>query len=329
MSKVLCFGELLLRLSPDSQGEWISQHNIPAFVGGSELNVARALALWNIPVAYFTALPDNYFSKEIAAFLSARGIDTSQIHYSGNRIGLYYLPHGADLKHAGVIYDRAHSSFSELKTGSIDWDLVLKDVKWFHFSAICPALSKQVADVCEEALQACAEKNITISLDLNYRAKLWQYGKKPSEIMPKLVQYCDLVMGNIWSANIMLNAPLDDSTDLKEQALITSRYITNTFSKCKTVGNTFRFDNEYFATLFTNGQLYTSSHYTDIQIADKAGSGDCFMAGLIYGFQNKKEIKETLEFAAAAAVGALMQKGDSTAHRMHDVHAILSTHGTK
>ena len=349
MSKVLCFGELLLRLSPDAQGEWINQNSIPAFIGGSELNVARALALWDVPVDYFTALPDNSFSKNIVQFLSAQGIETMHMQYSGNRIGIYYLPQGADLKHAGVIYDRAHSSFSELKKGSIDWDEVLKDVHWFHFSAICPALSQQVADVCEEALKVCAKKNITVSVDLNYRAKLWHYGKKPVDVMPKLVEYCDIVMGNVWSANIMLNAPLDNTRkehppgppalagqalqrgngELVEQAFKTSEYIANSFPKCKAVANTFRFDNEYFATLFTNEQLHTSSRYTDLQVIDKAGSGDCFMAGLIYGFQNKKDIKETLEFSTAAAVGALRQKGDSTSHGVQDVQAIISSHGTK
>ncbi|HWJ24990.1 MAG TPA: PfkB family carbohydrate kinase [Flavisolibacter sp.] len=176
MKKVFCFGELLLRMSPELGGAWIRNAHMPVFVGGAELNAATALARWNVPVAYGTALPENALAEEICRSLEGKGIDTSRIIFSGKRIGCYYLPQGADLKNAGVIYDREYSSFSQLKPGQIDWDRLLKDVEWFHFSAISPALNADVAVICKEALQAASEKGITISVDLNYRAKLWQYG---------------------------------------------------------------------------------------------------------------------------------------------------------
>ena len=147
MSRILCFGELLLRLSPQLGGEWLKHNSMPVFLGGAELNVARALANWQLPVVYSTALPDHYLSREIIAFLEQKQIDASRIQVAGNRIGTYYLPQGADLKSAGVIYDRAYSSFWELKRGQIDWDVVLQDVSWLHFSAISPALNENVADV--------------------------------------------------------------------------------------------------------------------------------------------------------------------------------------
>ena len=148
---ILCFGELLLRFSPMTNGEWINQHLVPVYIGGAELNVATALANWNLPVKYFTALPDNYISDDIKAELVKRKIAISAIQKTGQRIGAYYLQQGRDLKHAAVIYDRANSSFASLKPGTIDWEKILEDVKWFHFSAICPALTEDTAGLCREA----------------------------------------------------------------------------------------------------------------------------------------------------------------------------------
>jgi len=202
--KVLSFGELLLRICPDGGGGWLQENSLPFFVGGAEANVATALALWGTPSAYFTALPDNLLCRQLAAYLEEKGVDTSRMLFQGERLGLYFLPKGKDLKNASVIYDRAYSSFAALKAGTIDWDAVLADVGWLHFSAISPALSKQLAVVCMELLQAAAQKGVTISVDLNYRAKLWQYGVSPVEVMPGLVEYCDLVMGNLWAAEKML-----------------------------------------------------------------------------------------------------------------------------
>ena len=166
MKKIACFGELLLRLSPDFNGEWIKQASIPSYVGGAELNVANALAVWQQHIKYITVIPENSLSQDIVQHLSNRSIDTSGISFADGRIGIYYLPQGSDLKHAGVIYDRADSCFAQLKTGQIDWDNALEDVNWFHFSAISPALNQNVADVCKEALEAATKKRITISVDL-------------------------------------------------------------------------------------------------------------------------------------------------------------------
>ncbi len=188
--KVLSFGELLLRICPDTEGDWLNKNSLPFYVGGAEANVATALALWEVPSAYFTALPDNLVSRQVAGYLAERKIDTSRIRYEGNRIGLYFLPQGKDMKNAGVIYDRAGSSFAELQPGSVDWNRVLEGVNWLHFSAISPALNSRAAAVCEELLQvASSHKHITISVYLNYRAKLWQYRIAPVAVMPRLVEF--------------------------------------------------------------------------------------------------------------------------------------------
>ena len=322
ISKVLCFGELLLRVSPASIEE-AEKHPFTLYMGGAEANTATALAGWNVPVKYCTALPDNFMSEYIIDYLEYRGIYTSSIHHSGKRVGVYYLDRGADLK-SSVIYDREYSSFSELKRGMIDWDKVLRDVSWFNLTAISPALNANVAEVCLEALEAASRKNIKTSIDLNYRSRLWKYGKEPIEVMPALVEHCDLVMGNIWAANTLLNTSLDSQIhekgkreDYLEHARVTSSEIMERFPKCKHVGNTFRFDNDsnkliYYTSLFTGGKQYNSGEFSTKGVIDRSGSGDCFMAGLIYGFYNNHAPQDIVNYATAAAFGKLQEQGDAT-----------------
>ena len=209
MGKILCFGELLLRFSPAADGQWLKTHDLPVYLGGAELNVATALAKWNIPVSYCTALPENYLSKDILGALKERNIHYRYIScFPANESAAIIWHRERILKNQSVIYDRAHSSFGELKKGMINWDHVLHDVSWFHFSAISPALNESVAAVCLEAVQAASKRNITISIDLNHRPKLWKQ-RNPHDVMSELLPYCDVVMGNIWSAHDLLGIPLD------------------------------------------------------------------------------------------------------------------------
>ncbi len=323
MAKILCFGELLLHLSPPPEGDWLRTHNMPVYLGGAELNVATALAKWQLPVSYSTALPDNHLSSDIIAAIKEKNIFTEAVFKSGDRIGTYYLSQGADVKHAGVIYDRTHSSFAELKTGMLNWDHILRDVSWFHFSAISPSLNASVTEVCREGLEAASRKNITISVDLNHRPKLWK-NRNPHDVMATLGQYCDVIMGNIWSAHLLLGIPLHETRlhpmhqeTYLEHAKQTSLHIYKKFSRCKTVANTFRFDRngkgiQYYATLYAGDHFLHSSEFIADKIVDKVGTGDCFMAGLIYGLFNHWSHEETIQFAASAAYGKFMETGDST-----------------
>ncbi len=321
--KVLCFGELLLRISPAVGNENAEKQPVLVYVGGAEANVATALAGWDVPVKYCTVLPDNFMARHMLHYLEYHNIYTSSVLFAGDRIGLYYLERGADLK-GKMVYDRERSSFSELRPGMIDWDRVLQDVSWFNFSAITPALNQNLADVCLEALEAASAKGITISCDLNYRSRLWKYGKLPVEVMPALVRHCDVVMGNIWSANEMIGTSIDDHIHDKkskqaylDHAEATSKEIVQLFPKCKTVANTFRFDSEknnlrYFTTLYADGAQYASNELSCAGVVDRSGSGDCFMGGLIYGLYNRHPYQEILNFATAAAFGKLQEQGDAT-----------------
>ena len=323
--KILCFGELLLRLSP--KDNWVGNHNMPFYIGSTELNVAVALANWAIPVRYLTALPYNYLSKQLIEFLGSKNIVTSAVNFSGKRIGIYYLPFGNEIQHQGVIYDRANSSFSELKPGMIDWDEVLSDCGWFHFSAISVALSDEIASLCKQALEVCAAKNLTISIDLNYRSKLWQPGRRPVDVMPALVEYCDVIMGNIWSAESLLgiDSPIESSAGKSQGQLLdaANESINNlhaSFPKAKTLAYTYRLQNSYLAAIQHENNWAVSNQLECANVVDKVGSGDCFMAGLIYGLCNNHDTKDIVDFAAIAAAGKLQEAGDYTNQTIESIN---------
>ncbi len=271
MDKVICFGEMLLRFSPTPDGSWLNDNVMPVFVGGAELNVATALSLWKIPVGYVSALPDNYLTQQLLNYIREKDINISSLLITGDRIGTYYLPRGEELKHADVIYDRKESSFSNLQPGKIDCDMALSQCEWLHMSAISPSLNTNVAAVCMEAVQAASRKDIKISFDLNYRQKLWESNKDAANSIHEILQYCNVIMGNIWSEEKMLGIGIDD--DLQEnkerqleQSQRSSERIMNLYPSCKMVANTFRLSRKdgirYYATLFTDNVLYTSSEYS-------------------------------------------------------------------
>jgi 2-dehydro-3-deoxygluconokinase len=332
MKKVFCFGEILLRMSPVLDQAWITSASMPVHLGGAELNVAKALAGWKQPVTYMSAMPDNYLSKEIAASIAASNIGVEAMQFCGDRIGIYFLPQGADLKNAGVIYDRAHASFSTaLFPGKINWDALFEGSDWFHFSAISPALTEQAAALCLDALQAAKRLGLTISVDLNYRAKLWKYGKQPAQVMPALVAYADVIMGNIWSARDLLGIDVPSAAETatsKEQfaacAKETASVLFAQNPSCKVVANTFRFTPEgegvdYYATLDTSANQVVATSFHADSVVDKVGSGDCFMAGLIYGIHNQLDHQETINYAASAAFGKLQELGDSTRQTIEQI----------
>ncbi|MFD2969480.1 sugar kinase [Sphingobacterium bambusae] len=332
--KILSFGEILLRICPDLTTDWVAAGQLPFYVGGAELNVATALSLWGLPSAYMSAMPSNAISEGIAQHLLGKGLDLSAMCWQGERIGIYYLPQGKDVKHAAVVYDRAGSAFASLKRSDVDWDALLEGVSWFHFSAICPAINATIAEICLDAVQACQRKGITVSLDLNYRAKLWKYGQEPIEVMPQLAAYCDVIMGNIWAAQQMLGTSLDDQFKVSQsqypkeallaQAERSSAELRARYPRCRYVANTFRFDHlekgiKYYTSLYGQDGLLVSNEYLSESIVDKVGSGDCFMAGLIYGLYHEQDASYTLEFATAAAYDKLFIPSDATVSSVSDI----------
>ena len=324
--KVFCFGEILLHYAPPSGTNYIESQNMPFYLGGAELNVASALAKWDIPVKYATAMPANFLTENIIGYLTKKNIDISAIQFSGHRIGCFYLATGLDMKSAGVVYDRDNSSFASIQKGSIDWKEVLKDVNWFHFSAISAALTQNATDVCEEALIAATELGIPISVDLNYRAKLWQYGKTPIEVMLRLVKYCTVLMGNLWAVEEMLGikSTIQSSEGCSQEHLLEAAHksmfaLKEQFPLLNTMAYTFRLADSYFGLMCNKNNFYTSSTYQMNEVKNIVGTGDCFMAGLIYGIRHQNTPEEIINFAAAAAVGKLYELGDATEQSLEQI----------
>lgn len=330
MGKVLCFGEILLRMSPALGGQWLREASMPVYIGGAELNAAHALAMWGVPVKYFSAGPDNYLTREMIRAIEDKNIDASAFHFSGNRIGTYYLPQGADLKHAGVIYDRAHSSFAELNMEEVNWEQVFRDADWLHFSAICPALSRQAALLTKSVVEMAARRHIRISVDLNYRAKLWQYGTGPRDIMPELTRHASVVMGNLWAADTMLGIgnPVTESKGRTIEELVSAARnsiteLHNRFPETQTIAYTFRLEDQYFAVLSNGRDFYISKIIQLGEVKDRVGSGDCFMAALIAGLWKNNPPQDIIDFAAAAAVNKLYETGDVTRSSELQVRKLL------
>ena len=326
IAKIFCFGEILLHYAPPMNSDFIERQHMPFYLGGAELNVASALAKWDMPVKYGTAMPSHFLSDTIIGHLSKKNIDTSAIQISGNRIGCFYLATGLDMKNAAVVYDRTNSSFAEIKKGSIDWKEVLKDVHWFHFSAISASLTQNATDLCEEALIAATEMGIPISVDLNYRAKLWKYGKTPIEVMSQLVKYCTVLMGNLWAVEDMLgiSSSIKSSIGCSDEQLALAANnsmlkLKEQFPLLNTVAYTFRLAETYFGVMFNKNNFYKSPTYKIIDVKNIVGTGDCFMAGLIYGIRHQHTPEEIINFAAAAAVGKLYELGDATEQSLEQI----------
>jgi len=326
MNKVLTFGELLLRLQAASPAliQKGQESVVEVFAGGSEANVAVCLSKLNVPVTYFTAVPDNPVAKSVTDVLASNNIDISKILWQGSRMGIYYLLSANGLTNGDVVYDRAFSSFSQLKPADINWDTLFKGCSWLHWTALTPALSADMAVLMEIVLKEAAARNMIISVDLNYRTKLWQYGTDPLEIMPNLARYCNVIMGNIWAAGKMLGTPVSNNLNrytAKEvyfdHASATASKIFSAFPKCSHVANTFRFmdnprHNLFYGTYHIPEGNYISATLETNEVIDRIGSGDAFMGGLICGIYNNYEPQHIVDTATFSGFKKLFIKGDFT-----------------
>lgn len=319
---ILSFGELLLRFSASGETFLGEGNQVVAFPGGSEANVAASLGQWSIPCSYLSCVPDNELAAQALATLSNLGVDVSPTLRGGDRLGSYFLLSANGLSKGEVVYDRKYSAFSTLQPGRIDWDKVLEGYTWFHWSALTPALDDSLAAVCREAVIAAHRKGLTVSVDLNYRNKLWNYGKQPIEVMPGLLQYCHVVMGNIWAANKMLGTSVLETLSREtvpdvyfEQAKSSAQEVFDLLPACQHLAYTFRFmdsatHNLLYGTYHTREDDVISSINETQQVIDRIGSGDAFMAGLIYALVTEKTGQEVIDVATAAGFRKLFVKGD-------------------
>lgn len=314
MPKIITFGEIMLRLSTPGYLRFGQAKQFDATYGGGEANVAVSLANYGMDAKFVTRLPENDIAKACLKDLRSYGVDTSSIVYGGDRLGIYFLETGAVARPSKVVYDRANSSIATIKPGDIDWKKVLEGADWFHWTGITPALSQGAADVCLEAIKAANAMGITVSCDLNYRKNLWKYGKKASEVMPALVEGCDVILGNEEDADKVFGIKPEGFDVTSTGGQIDQRrfqsvgeQLMKRFPCAKKVIITLRGSinanhNTWGGVLWDGKTLYQSPRYDITHIVDRVGGGDSFMGGLIYGLLTYTgDDQKALNFAVAAS----------------------------
>ena len=312
MNRVVTFGEIMMRLSPPGMQRFVQARSFDVVYGGGEANVAVSLANYGVPVDFVTRLPANELGQACLRFVREAGVGVDKIAYGGERLGIYFLAMGAVARGSQVVYDRANSSLATIEPGMIDWDAVFADATWFHWTGITPAVSAGAAAVCLEAVQAARRHGLTVSCDLNYRAKLWKWGKQAGEVMPELVSLCDVAIGNEEDAARVfgIHAP---ETDVTSGAIDAFKYravceqLNARFPRLKTIAITLRGSlsashNTWSGILWDEGAVYTAPTFDITHIVDRVGGGDAFMGGLIYGLLHYGADRQSaLNFAVAAS----------------------------
>lgn len=331
MSKIVTFGEIMLRISSMNHERFFQTNQVHTTFGGGEANVAISLALFNQNSFYVSKVPDHAIGHAAINHLKQSGVQTDYVTLGGNRLGLYYLESGVSMRPSEVIYDRAHSSISEAKVDEFDFDEIFKDATWFHWSGITPALSDQASALILKACKTAKKYGVTISVDLNYRKKLWSKEKAQS-IMKPLMSYVDICIGNEEDAQNVLGYSHHSSDvnlgvlDIKDYQK-TLKQMMDDFD-FKVVATTLRESisashNKWRAIAYDGKQFYESKTYDIFPIVDRVGAGDSFSAGFIYGMLNKNQLDEALEFATAASALKHTIPGDQNLVSVLEVEQVI------
>ncbi len=335
MKKIVTFGEIMLRLSPPGFKRFSQTYSFDVVYGGGESNVAVSLANYGLNTSFISRIPANDIGECAIMELRKRGVHTDQIVRGGERLGIYFLETGAVSRGSKVVYDRAHSGMDSIQAGMIDWEEVFQGADWFHWTGITPALSQGAADACLEAIQAANRLGVTVSTDLNYRKKLWKYGKQPNEVMPALVEGCDVILGNEEDAEKHfglhpegVDVTHGDSVDGKAY-LSVLKQLMEMFPRAKKVITTLRGSisashNTWTGVMYDGSNLYEAPSYDITHIVDRVGGGDSFMAGLIYGLLALEDDQKALEFAVAASCLKHTIKGDANLVTVAEVEKLMS-----
>lgn len=306
--RVVTFGEIMMRLNPEGYLRFVQAGKFDVSYGGGEANVAVSLANYGMDAAFVTKLPENPLGVAARNDLRKYGVDTNSVVWGGPRLGIYFCEKGASQRASKVVYDRAGSSIQLAKRGDFDWKQILKGATWFHFTGITPALGGDLPEICLDALKYCKAHKITVSCDLNYRAKLWSKAEAGA-CMAKLVKYVDVLIANEADAADVFGI-VGKGSDVESGKLDKDGYVSvaeqlvKRFG-CKKVAITLRtslsaFDNLWAGMLYDGKKAYFSKEYK-LHIVDRVGGGDSFGGGLIYALSQGEKSADAIEFAVAAS----------------------------
>ncbi|MFD0993726.1 PfkB family carbohydrate kinase [Tenacibaculum geojense] len=330
MNKVVSFGEIMLRLSTERHLRFSQAKTFAASYGGGEFNVAVSLANYGVNANFVTKIPANDIGECTIKEMRKLNVGLDNVAYGGDRLGIYFLETGAGTRGSKVVYDRAYSSFATMNDNDFNWDEILKDVTWFHWSGITPAISETAAKQCLKAIQTAHKLGITISCDLNYRSKLWNYGKEPHEVMPELLKYSNIILGDIDTAYFMLgknkvqpNYQHKDSLPTLYDALFA--ICPNLQIVATTLRYTVSASHQRIGGILYNGaQVYNATIKEVTPVVDRVGSGDAFMGGLIYGLLSyKQDFQKALDFAVAACCLKHTISGDYNLVTVEEVEQMM------
>lgn len=326
--KVVSFGEIMLRLSPDGYYKLFQKPELNTSFCGAEANVAVALSNFGDEAEFVTALPDNDIGRAACRELMRYGVKTDNIVYTGDRLGIFFAEKGASQRPSKVIYDRKNSAIASVDPSSFDWEKIFDGADWFHITGITPALSDSLAKISVDAVKAAKKAGLTVSCDINYRSKLWS-AQKARPVMTEIMKYVDVCIGNEEDAEIVFGIKAG-ATDVTKGQLDTDGYkkslqtVAETFG-CKIVAYSQRkscsaSDNGWSGIIYDDEkkQVYTSAQY-DIRITDRIGGGDAFASGLIYALHNNISPANAIETAAAAGCLDQTLEGDFCLFGINDV----------
>jgi 2-dehydro-3-deoxygluconokinase len=312
MADVVCFGEVMLRLTVPNYHRFADAPGLELGFGGAEANTAVQLAQLGCQVRYVSRLPENDIADRCVGALRSRGVDTSALQRGGERQGVYFVEPGASGRPTKVTYDRLMAAIRDVRPGMFDWDTILGGAKWFHFSGITPALGAGPADVCLEACKAAKARGMTVSFDVNFRARLWSMEQAASVLRP-LMQYVDVcVTGEDEAVRVLGAETMEEEETARLPAVADSLAKRHGF---RTVGMTCRSSESASDTTF-RGMLYTGAggpHFSrehQIAIVDRIGTGDAFTGGLIFALLRGDPADEAIEFATAAGAWKHTIPGD-------------------
>ena len=331
MSKtIVTLGELMMRLKPPGKLRLRQAQAFEVCHGGAEANVAVSLAEFGLASRLVTGLPEGELGAQALRFLRAHDVDTSQVIRRPGRLGLYFMEEGADFRSGCVVYDRAGSVFSELSPDDIDWNAAFDGADWFHISGITPALSDGTRQLATFAMEEARRRNIHVSLDLNYRERLWEYGRSAIEVMPALASLADTLIAGRGDCTHCLGVDGEGENGSQVWAESLTEQLFRRFSQLTNASITLRNsksaeNHSWSAHLRTQAGSYFSRTYEMTAILDRVGTGDAFCAGLIYGLVDARKPSEALEFGAAANCLKHSIHGDSNAVSVSEVDALVST----